>query len=87
GQILDNIPSKEKWVDTVTKVPSELELLSYRVAGVPGTHVVNYFSEYDEITIMHKAHNRKGFAQGALQAAIWLHGKKGVYTMKDVLEL
>ncbi len=87
GQILDNIPSKEKWVGHVTKNPEELELLSYRQAGVAGTHVVNYFSEYDEITIMHKAFNRKGFARGALQAAIWLKDKKGVFTMKDVLGL
>ncbi|MBC8045447.1 MAG: 4-hydroxy-tetrahydrodipicolinate reductase [Fimbriimonadaceae bacterium] len=87
GQILDNITSKEKWVNQVTTNKNELEIISQRVPGVAGTHVVNYISEFDEITIIHKAHSRKGFAQGALQAAIWLKGKKGVYTMKDVLGL
>lgn len=87
GQILDNIPSKQKWVNHPAKEKSELEITSQRVPGAAGTHVVNYISEYDEITIIHKANSRKGFAQGALQAAIWLQGKKGVFTMKDVLGL
>ncbi|MFN0275348.1 MAG: 4-hydroxy-tetrahydrodipicolinate reductase [Chitinophagales bacterium] len=87
GQILDNIPGKEKWVNHPAKDKSELEIISQRVPGAAGTHVVNYISEFDEITIIHKANSRKGFAQGALQAAIWLQGKKGVYTMKDVLGL
>jgi 4-hydroxy-tetrahydrodipicolinate reductase len=87
GQILDNIPTKEKWVNAPTDKKNELEVISQRVPGVAGTHVVNYISEFDEITIIHKANSRKGFAQGALQAAIWLQGKKGIFTMKDVLGL
>ena len=52
---------------------------------MPGTHIIKYQSPIDDIEIMHKAHNRKGFAQGALLAAGWLIGKQGVFTMKDVL--
>ncbi|MGB5355699.1 MAG: dihydrodipicolinate reductase C-terminal domain-containing protein, partial [Eudoraea sp.] len=48
---------------------------------------VKYQSEVDEMTIIHKAHNREGFALGAVVAAEWLLGKKGVFSMKDVLNL
>ncbi|RYD93590.1 MAG: 4-hydroxy-tetrahydrodipicolinate reductase [Sphingobacteriales bacterium] len=58
-----------------------------RVEGVPGTHTVTYNSEVDAIEIKHTAHNREGFALGAVIAAEWLAGKKGVYSMKDVLGL
>lgn len=87
GQILDHSPIKKKWVNIHAQKKEELEIISHRVPGIAGTHVVNYISEFDEITIMHKANSRKGFAQGALQAALWLQGKKGVFTMKDVLNL
>ncbi len=58
-----------------------------RVDAVPGTHSVFYTSNEDTIEIKHTAHNREGFAIGAIIAAEWLIGKKGVFTMKDVLEL
>lgn len=58
-----------------------------RVENVPGTHVVSYHSEVDSIDIKHTAHNREGFALGAIIAAEWLVGKTGVFTMKDVLGL
>ncbi|PRX54215.1 4-hydroxy-tetrahydrodipicolinate reductase [Flagellimonas meridianipacifica] len=60
---------------------------SKREGSVPGTHIIDYSSEVDSIEIKHTAHNRKGFALGAVLAAEWLIGKKGVYTMKDVLNL
>ena len=50
-------------------------------------HIVSYENLVDEIVIKHKAHNREGFALGAIVAAEWLIGKKGVFTMKDVLNL
>ena len=56
-----------------------------RSPDVPGTHTVAYHSEVDTLEIKHTAHNRTGFALGALVAAEWLAGKKGVFTMKDVL--
>jgi len=58
-----------------------------RIENVPGTHTVVYNSEVDAIEIKHTAHNREGFALGAVLAAEWLVGKKGVFTMKDVLAL
>ncbi|RNC89610.1 MAG: 4-hydroxy-tetrahydrodipicolinate reductase [Allomuricauda sp.] len=62
-----------------------IPIVSKRIEKVPGTHVVSYQSPIDSIQIAHTAHNREGFALGAIIAAEWLMGKKGVYTMKDVL--
>ncbi len=56
-----------------------------RIENVPGTHSVFYDSKVDQIEIKHTAHSREGFALGSVIAAEWLIGKKGVYTMKDVL--
>ncbi|HND46542.1 MAG TPA: dihydrodipicolinate reductase C-terminal domain-containing protein, partial [Chitinophagales bacterium] len=61
------------------------DIISLREPNVPGTHTVTYNSEIDSIELKHTAHNRKGFAGGAVVAAEWLVGKKGVYTMDDVL--
>ena len=58
-----------------------------RIDNVPGTHSVFYTSNEDTIEIKHTAHNREGFAFGAIIAAEWLVGKTGVFTMKDVLNL
>ena len=65
----------------------ELPVHSHREGTVPGTHRVCYESAVDRLEITHSAHNREGFALGALVAAEWLIGKKGVFTMKDVLNL
>ena len=62
-------------------------IISKRIADEYGTHVVSYENLVDEIEIKHKANNREGFALGAVVAAEWLNGKKGVFTMKDVLNL
>ena len=56
-----------------------------RIPGVPGTHLVSWSSAIDTIALKHTAHSREGFALGALKAATWLVGKKGCYTMNDVL--
>ncbi|WP_203257268.1 4-hydroxy-tetrahydrodipicolinate reductase [Hyunsoonleella ulvae] len=58
-----------------------------RIADIPGTHTVNYQSEVDSITIEHIAHNRQGFALGAVVAAEWLVGKTGIFSMNDVLNI
>ena len=58
-----------------------------RIENVPGTHTVSYNSDVDLIEIKHLAHNREGFALGAVIAAEWILGKKGVFTMKDVLNI
>lgn len=64
-----------------------LNIESIREGEVCGTHTINYFSDVDEIEITHKAHNRKGFALGAVMVAHWLLGKEGVFTMKDFIKL
>ena len=60
---------------------------SIREGMVPGTHSISYESAVDKIEIKHVAHNREGFALGAVIAAEWIKGKIGVFTMKDVLNL
>ncbi|HRV54733.1 MAG TPA: 4-hydroxy-tetrahydrodipicolinate reductase [Mangrovimonas sp.] len=58
-----------------------------RLPEVPGTHTISYSSAVDTIAISHEAHNREGFALGAVLAAEWILGKKGVFSMKDVLNI
>ncbi len=65
----------------------EILIDAKRIENVPGTHSVSYNSEVDTIEIKHTAHNRDGFALGAIIASEWILGKKGVFTMKDVLQL
>lgn len=65
----------------------EILIDAKRIEGVPGTHTVSYDSEVDKIEITHTAHNREGFALGAVIAAEWILNKKGVFSMKDVLNL
>ena len=64
---------------------STIDIESIREGEVPGTHVVRYDSDIDTITISHEAHSRKGLAAGALMAAEFVCGKKGIFTMKDLL--
>ena len=65
----------------------EILIDAKRIEGIPGTHSVFYNSDIDSIEIKHTAHNREGFALGAVIAAEWIVGKKGIFTMKDVLDL
>lgn len=64
-----------------------IPIIAKRINDVPGTHSINYESSVDNIEIKHTAHNREGFALGAVVAAEWIVGKTGVFTMKDVLNL
>ncbi len=64
---------------------NQIHIEAKRIENIPGTHSIFYDSEVDQIEIKHTAHNREGFAIGAVIAAEWLIGKKGVFTMKDVL--
>jgi len=66
---------------------NQIHIEAVRTENVPGTHTVTYSSKVDTIEIKHTAHNRDGFALGAVIAAEWIVGKHGVFTMKDVLEL
>jgi 4-hydroxy-tetrahydrodipicolinate reductase len=65
----------------------EIHIEAKRIGDVPGTHTVTYNSIVDSVELKHTAHNREGFALGAVIAAEWLAGKKGIYSMKDVLNL
>ncbi|HLP96628.1 MAG TPA: 4-hydroxy-tetrahydrodipicolinate reductase [Saprospiraceae bacterium] len=67
--------------------PALLPVTAIRENEVPGTHQLVWQSAIDSITLEHKAHSRTGFASGALLAAKWLHGRKGVFSMQDVLGL
>jgi len=84
-QIIKEIPDKKHWVNKRSGKKEELSILSNRVDPAPGTHAVKYFSVIDDIEIVHTAHNRKGFAAGAVLAAEYLKDKKGIFSMKDVL--
>jgi 4-hydroxy-tetrahydrodipicolinate reductase len=66
---------------------NEIHIEAKRIEGVPGTHEITYNSEVDAISIKHTAHSRQGFAMGAVIAAEWIKDKKGVFTMKDVLNI
>ncbi len=86
-QVLKHYPAKKNWVNQPSNNPNELAIISERIDPAPGTHKIKYYSEIDDIEIIHTAHNRKGFAGGAVMAAAFLIGKKGIFTMKDVLGL
>ncbi|KAA2241974.1 4-hydroxy-tetrahydrodipicolinate reductase [Chitinophaga agrisoli] len=86
-QILEKVNRKTGWVNQESSQPQELSIISRRINPAPGTHTVHYTSAIDDITITHTAHSREGFAAGAVIAAEWLNGKKGIFTMKDVLDL
>lgn len=64
-----------------------LPIVAKRLPDVPGTHQIKYQSDVDQITITHEAKNREGFALGAVVAAEYLQGKKGIFTMRDVLNI
>lgn len=83
-QVLEQITRKEKWV-LGPAAGTELGIEAFREENVPGTHKVSYRSPIDDIDIIHTAHNRDGFAFGAVLAAEYIAGKKGVFTMNDVL--
>jgi len=85
NQIIENNTQKQKWVNAISDDKNELEIISKRIDEVPGTHTVTYSSAVDEISITHIAHNRKGFALGAVIAAEWVKDKKGIFGMNDLL--
>lgn len=83
--IIGNLDRKSRWVNETTTVAEELEVLAVRRSVVPGIHTVTYESEEDTIILTHSAKNRKGLAMGAVLAAEFICGKKGIYSMSDLL--
>ncbi len=84
--VLENLDRKQKWVCGTTTVPEELEVVAIRRSVVPGTHTVTYESDVDALSITHMAKSRRGFALGAVLAAEFLHGKTGIFSMKDLMQ-
>ena len=65
---------------------NDLPISAIREENIPGTHIINYTSDIDTLSIIHQAHNRKGFALGAIVAAEYIHNKQGIFTMSDILK-
>lgn len=86
-QILTHLGRKNNWVNAASENSNELVIQSERIDPAPGTHMIKYSSEIDDIEIIHTAHTRIGFASGAILAAEFAFEKKGIFTMKDVLGL
>lgn len=83
--IISNSDYKNWTMDTPNS--DEIQIEAKRIEDVPGTHIINYNSQVDSVEIKHTSHNREGFALGAVIAAEWIADKKGVFTMKDVLNI
>ncbi len=90
NDIIENNASYFSWVCSEGKVPhtanGQLGVVAHRIPDVPGTHTIAYTSDIDTISITHQAHNRRGFALGAVLAAEWIINKKGIYTISDMLK-
>jgi len=86
-QVMDQLSYKKKWINNESNNNGELSIISKRIDPAAGTHSVKYYSSIDDIEIIHTAHNRAGFAAGAVLAAEYIKDKKGIFTMKDVLNL
>lgn len=86
-QIISERSDKNSWTLNPAPTENEINITSKRVDPAPGTHHVRYSSEIDDIEIIHTAHSRKGFATGALVAAEFILGKKGIFNMADVLKI
>jgi 4-hydroxy-tetrahydrodipicolinate reductase len=94
--IIENLEAKKEWVNILSSegndVPADhvktdqLLIESFRIDSVPGTHTVIYDSEVDMIEFKHTAHNRNGFALGAVLAAEWVHNKKGFFSVEEMFD-
>ncbi|MCL9805041.1 4-hydroxy-tetrahydrodipicolinate reductase [Flavobacterium amniphilum] len=87
--LAEGIIANSEYTNWTMENPTEkqIPIEAKRIENIPGTHSIFYDSVVDQIEIKHTAHNREGFALGAVIAAEWLAGKKGIFTMKDVLSL
>jgi len=84
--IMSQYPNKNKWVNNEIPRADEIAIWSQRESTKPGTHTVKYISKVDQIEVTHEAFSREGFALGAVIAAEWILGKKGVLGMEDMLK-
>ena len=86
-QLIDKKLASNWTIDPKNQDLENLKIEVVREEGIPGTHEIKYDSEVDDIVIRHTAHNRKGFALGAVIASEWIQNKSGVFSMRDVLNL
>jgi 4-hydroxy-tetrahydrodipicolinate reductase len=87
--LLQEAPGKQRLqVETLHRAieSDELHLVSARVGSIAGTHTVYFDSEADTVEITHRARSRNGFARGAVQAAEWISGRKGIHPVETFLE-
>lgn len=84
--MVELLERKRAWVKGETEDAGLLPVISHREDEVPGTHIVEYSSAIDTLSIRHEAHSREGFASGALLAAQWLVGKTGCFSMDNLLD-
>lgn len=85
--ILEELDNKKEWKNELSDDPEILSIESVREPDVPGTHSIQYTSAVDDLEIKHTAHNRSGFALGAVLVSEWIVGKKGVLGMDDFMNL
>jgi 4-hydroxy-tetrahydrodipicolinate reductase len=85
NDIIKYLPHKESWINEMNDNREELSIKSERIDNIIGTHIVTYSSHLDEIEIKHVSHSRKNFAIGAVKAAEWLVGKRGFFSINDML--
>ena len=83
--IIDSHKGYTEWKETSSAEKGTIPIVAHREPEVPGTHFVRWENDIDSIELRHEAKNRRGFGLGAVIAAEWLHGKNGLYTMRDVL--
>ena len=84
--LIKNLSSKSKWENKSSEEESVVPIISLREPNVPGTHIIKYTSDVDDIQIKHTAKSRTGFALGAVLVAEWILDKKGVLSMKDFMK-
>jgi 4-hydroxy-tetrahydrodipicolinate reductase len=87
SDIISENKNKSAWVCNAEAKKNEIPIVAKRIDDVPGTHTIIYDSPVDCIEISHRSKNRKGFALGAMLAAEFMKGKKGIFGMKDLLNI
>lgn len=85
--IIENLTRKTQWTENEAPESNEVRISHERRGEIPGTHIINYESDVDRITISHEAFSREGFALGAVVAAEWMNDKKGFHTMDELMNI
>jgi 4-hydroxy-tetrahydrodipicolinate reductase len=83
--LIQQLSGKNRWLNEASTASEVVPIISKRESDVPGTHIITYSSDVDEIEIKHTARNRMGLAMGVVLVSEWIIGKKGVFSMKDFM--